>query len=139
MTNEISPMQSVQEKIKARIQADFVNLIPDEMWDQLVSSTLSEFRSPKDARGYDQVPPIKKMIDEAIRDQAKTAIQDALSRVHVGTWDNVGNRVVGEAMKKLIKEHFDEVLKSVQAGMVEFAVMAATNHMRNAIQNGMRF
>ena len=139
MSNDLTPMQSVQEKIKARIQADFVNLIPEEMWDQLVASTISEFRSTKDARGYDQVPPIKKMIDEALREQAQTAIREALDRVHVGTWDVAGNRAVGEAMKKLIAEHFDDVLKSVQVGMVEFAVMAATNHMRNAIQNGMRF
>ena len=139
MTNEISPMQSVQEKIKARIQADFVNLIPDEMWDQLVSSTIAEFRSDRDHRGDRQVPPIKKMIQTALHEQAQTAIREALDRVHVGTWDVAGNRAVGEAMKKLIDEHFDDVLKSVQAGMVEFAVMAATNHMRNAIQNGMRF
>lgn len=139
MTNEISPMQSVQEKIKARIQADFVNLIPDEMWDQLVASTLADFNSPMDARGDKRVPPIRKMIDDAVREEATKAIKEALNRVHVGTWGNLGDQVVGEAMKKLIAEHFDTVLKSVQAGMVEFAVMAATNHMRQAIQNGMRF
>lgn len=138
MTNELSPLQSVQDSIRDRIKAEFVNLIPDEMWTKMVSEVVENFQSKKDNRGYDQEPPVKKMIREAIEAQAKDKIAEALSQVMAGTWDNFGQQVVGDAMQELIAKHFDVILKEVQSGMVSFTIMQTVNHMRNSINNNMR-
>lgn len=139
MSNEVAPMQAIQDKIKSRIQNDFVDLIPDEMWDRMVEKAIEDFtKASVDRSGNTTKPVFQQMIETALREQAVEAIKVALSRVDSG-WGSYGDRVVGEAMQKLIDEHFDLILKSVQAGMVQQAVFQATAHMRNALQNNMRF
>jgi hypothetical protein len=146
MSNEVSPLQTVQENIKARIQSEFVNLIPDEMWDRMVTSQVDEFTKDKPesyGRGGTVPSPLKAMIRTAIEEQAKAGVKQALDRVASGVWSSHGETVVVEAMKKLIDEHFDMILKSVQSGMVEFVSAMVMNRMRDSINqsvnHGIRF
>lgn len=136
MTNEISPMQSVQDRIADKIKAEFVDLMPPEVWKQLVEAQLQAFQSKTTSYGHSQEAPIAKLIREAIEAEAKTALKTQLDLVFTNTWvDANGKQVLGDAMKALIAEHFDTILASVQAGMVQQAVMFATQSMRNAIMN----
>jgi len=43
MSTEITSMASLQDKVKERIKASFLDLIPPEMWEGLVQAQLHEF------------------------------------------------------------------------------------------------
>ena len=138
MSNEVSPLQTVQENIKARIQSEFVNLIPEEMWDRMVQGQIKEFTEDKPepyGRGGTVPSPLKTMIRQAIEEQAKLGVKQALDQVASGQWTAHGNAVVSEAMKKLLDEHFNEILASVQAGMVNFVTMMTVNKMREMMSS----
>lgn len=138
MSNEISPLASVQEKIQDKIKAEFVNLIPDEMWSSMVNSVIDDFTNDVKLDSYgrrDQqyVSPIKKMIRAEIDAMAQAAVKAELERLGAGHWDSMGRQVAGEAMKTLVAEHFNDILASVQSGMVNMAVFHAVNQMRQSM------
>jgi hypothetical protein len=139
MANEVSTLQSVQDNIKSRIKAEFVNLIPDEMWSRMVAEVVSDFtkdriENPNSYSARRQEAPIKMLIREQIEAIAKTHIManlDELTRAH---WDSHGQLVASEALKKMIAEHFPVILASIQAGFTEMIVQNAVNHIRNSMQ-----
>ncbi len=139
MTAEVSPLNSIQENIKTRIKAEFVNLIPDEAWSAMVAGVVQDFTSPVRDRynGNVKISPVQAMIRAEIESIAKAHIKSEIEALSGSMWDAFGQRVAGEAVKKLIADNFQLILASVQAGMVEMAVMTATNHIRNSMQRVM--
>lgn len=137
MAAELTPLQSIQDNIRDRIKAEFVNLIPDEAWTAMVQSVVTEFTTDTRDRYNSSLPhtsPMKAMIRGELEAIAKGHLKTELDRLAVGSWNASGQQIASEAIRTLIAEHFPAILASVQAGMVEMAVMTATNHMRNAMQ-----
>jgi hypothetical protein len=142
MSTEIAPLASVQEQIKNKIKGEFANLIPDEMWAQMVQSVVAEFTADQPHRDYNgrvdnskpvTPSPMKKLIRDEIDAMAKAKLKAEIDKLGASTWDGYGKQVASQAVSKLIDDHFPELLASVQAGMVEMAVMQAVNHMRNSM------
>lgn len=137
MSNEITPMQAVQDKIKTRIQDEFVSLIPDEMFANMVASVIKDFTTDKPAtyHGHSPTPsPLKQMIKAEIETKAKEAILKELAKLDDGHWNSYGQRVAGDAIKKFIAENFNEMLRSIQGQMVDMSVMMALQKMREGIR-----
>lgn len=130
--SEIAPLTAVQDRIKEKIKAEFVELMPDDLWSGLVQSVVSDFISTKNQRGYDQEAPIKKLMREALETEAKQHIATQLSKF-TAEWDGYGNKIVTASVKKIVEENFEELLKAVQLGMVEATVGTAINHIRQNI------
>lgn len=138
MTNDITPLQSIQNTIKDKIRAEFANLIPDDMWKGMVQSVVSEFITDK-KDGYSgraSESPIKAMIRQEIEKMAKAHLTAELDRLGTVSWNSYGQQVAAEAIKKMISEHFAEMLAAVQAGFVEVAVMQAVQNLRNSMSRG---
>lgn len=138
MANEVAPLQTVQENIKAKIKAEFVNLIPDEMWTAMVESVVNEFINDKTERNYGgdfktTPSPLKQMIRAEIEALAKGILKAELDRLTAGAWNDFGQNVATEALKKLIAGSLPDIVAAMQAGMVEIAVTATVNHMRNSM------
>lgn len=133
--NAIAPLSQVQENIRNKIKAEFVNLIPDEMWTAMVESVVEDFTTgDRDQWGNRrQEPEIKRLIRSAIEDEVKTSIKAKMDELGASTWSSMGQRIMSEAMTKLIADHFDEVLASVNAGMVHLMINQAMNNLRHSI------
>jgi hypothetical protein len=139
MANEVSTLQSVQDNIKNRIKAEFVNLIPDEMWSAMVAEVVSDFtkdkvENPNTYNVRKREAPIKALIREQIEAIAKTHITATLDELTRAHWDGYGQLVASEALKKMVAEHFPAILASIQTGFAEMIVQNAINHIRNSIQ-----
>lgn len=141
-TTDVAPLTTVQEKIKDKIKGEFVALIPDDMWEKMVASVVSDFTTDQPQRDYNGrvdnskplIPsPMKAMIRAEIEALAKAKLKAEIDMLGAVTWDGYGRQVASEAVNKLIDDHFPALLASVQSGMVEMAVMQAVNHMRNSM------
>ncbi|MBO9108740.1 hypothetical protein J5288_08495 [Agrobacterium sp. S2/73] len=138
MTNDISPLSAVQDNIKEKIKAEFVNLIPDEMWTAMVCSVVADFTSDVRKNHYghetgEQISPFKKIIRDEIEATIKASLKAKLDEVGAPRWGAMGERVMSDAMKKMIEDHFEALLVSVNAGMVQMTVMSAVNNLRNSM------
>ncbi len=134
MSNEIAPLTAVQDKIKGRIKAEFVELIPDEMWSQMVQAVVTEFTSDKtDRYSREAIPsPIKKMIREAVEAEVRAKISDEL-KDHQATFDGFGQRVIAEATEQMIRDHMPGMLAAAQESSVRMMVDLAIQNMRNSM------
>lgn len=137
MSTELSPLASVQQKIQDRIKGEFVSLIPDEMWEQMVRTVVHDFTTDKPNRyNHSQLPdpaPIKTMIKAEIEELVKGRIKVELDKAANSQWDAMAGRVVSEAVKELASTHFKTILESMQSYLVEAAVQAAVMSMRNSM------
>jgi protoheme ferro-lyase len=138
MANEVSPLQSIQDSIRLKIKAEFVGLIPDEMWSAMVGSVIAEFTSDQTSDVYGRKEhrssPLKQMIRAEIEGLAKAKLKAELDTLAMGKWGSYGEQLASDAVKKMISEHFTTILAAVQTGFVEAAVMQAVNHLRNSMQ-----
>lgn len=139
MANDLSPLQSVQDNIKEKIKAEFVNLIPDEMWSAMVKSVVGEFTTdPVESRYNGQhashQSPLKQMIRSELEAMAKAHLKAELDRLGQVQWNGYGNVMASEAIKTMIAEHFQDILASVQSGFVQMAVRITVEQMRNSMQ-----
>lgn len=134
--NAIAPLSQVQENIRNKIKAEFVNLIPDEMWTAMVASVVEDFTS-NTKQQYGRIEtiesPFKRMIREEIEAQIRVSIKDSIDKLGHPTWDAMGQAVMSDAMNKLIKDNFDAVLASVNAGMVHMMINSAMNNLRSSL------
>lgn len=138
MSNDIAPMQSIQAKIQDRIKSEFVNLIPDEVWEQMVASVVNDFTRdppPKDqyGRSTGAMSPIKAIIHKAIEDQVRAAVAEKLNLYTQPEWDERGQALINKAMRTLIEENFEALLLSVNGGMVSMMVNTAMQNLRNSL------
>lgn len=135
MATDLAPLASVQDAIKARIKAEFVNLIPDDMWKALVEEVVTDFITDKQRDRWDtkQTAPIKEIVRKELEEQSRTYLKAEIDRLGPNMWNN-GSSVVSEALRKLIADNFKDLLASTQAAMVDVAVQLAVNHMRQSMQ-----
>ena len=64
MNTQVATMASVQEKVKERIQASFMDLIPPEMWEGMVDQHLREFT--------------RDMLPKLVKDEAEKRLREML-------------------------------------------------------------
>ncbi len=138
MSNDIVPMKSIQDSIRDKIKGEFVNLIPDDAWNAMVAGVVKEFTTPvrvtRDG-SYIEQSPIQGLIRDEFTTLARAHLKTELDRLAANHWGAMGQQVASDAIKKLIEDNYADILASVQAGSVQYAVMMATNNMRNAMQN----
>lgn len=135
MGTELEPLAKVQDQIRERIKAEFASLIPDEMWTQLVQSVVKDFTSDTPGQyGHRErnMSPVKKLIADAIEAEAKQHVAVALDTLRP-QWGGYGEEIVTTAVKKLVADNFEELLKSAQHGMVSFVVALAIQKLRDGM------
>lgn len=65
MATEVAAMASIQDRVRDRIKEAFVDLIPAEMWEQMVKAEIEAFT--------------KKELPELVRHEAREAIKSMLA------------------------------------------------------------
>jgi len=128
--NEITTVQesvfSLKDKISERIREQFVELIPDDTWSQLVESEIKWFTSPVEKRGYydkERISPLQDQVRGVLRDLAAAAIKKAFSDTEwLAKNGPDGQILAGQAVEKIAKEHAAEIVAQVFGSAVQGAV-----------------
>lgn len=149
MSTEISTqLKSVQDRVRDRIQTEFLALIPQELWEKMVNAEIQRFLSEprydqwgNRARNDDSTPVLKDLVREAINKAAKDKIAVELSSSKWnGNWNGTEYEV-GEAIKKMIVDHGDLIWKTLMVGMMEAVAQLVLQNFKNQLQQwnpGMR-
>ena len=97
-----SLMQGVRDKIKS----SFVDLIPDEQWNQMVQKEIDDFFQPKSTNNYNEYKSnFQILIRNVLNEDAKQRLIDILnSPEYQENWnyDGNGNKIASHAISNLI-------------------------------------
>lgn len=127
----------LMDAVRDRIKAEFVGLIPEETWKQMVKAEVDRFFQEQAAYnyGYGQerraLPSqFQAIVWKALEDDTKERLKKFLeSPDWQGDWDGKGSRNAGEAVKKIMVEKSGEIISAVLAN----AMGAAIESMRSRI------
>lgn len=72
-------LEEIQDRIRERIKAAFMDLIPEEKWDEIIKNEVNALMLDREeTRGYDRkiIPsPLKKMVQDLIKEEFKKKLQ----------------------------------------------------------------
>lgn len=105
-------MASVQEKVKERIQASFMDLIPPEMWEGMVDQHLREFTSD--------------MLPKLVKDEAEKRLRELLkAEFSTPKWTDqwMGNELMpSEFLANVLKQAAPDLVNALFARVAVDAV-----------------
>lgn len=135
MSNDIQPFDPnvLKTTITNRIKEQFVALIPDDQWEQMVEVELNRFTTTT-SNDYSRSPKrseLSLMIEEALRGLAREAINKELEETYRSKVVENGTVRATEAMKKLVTEHATEIFAAVYSDMAQGVVNNVLNNIRN--------
>lgn len=122
MTNEITTMQTLQEKVSERIRATFIDLIPQAMWDDMVRKAMDQWVR-------DELP---KLVNAEAEKRAKEELVKAFNGAE---WQDlwVGGQAVGsKAVQTIVGENAEAFVAAMFGGIVQRMV----TDMRYRLQSG---
>lgn len=95
MNTQVQTLASVQERVRERIQASFVDLIPPELWDEMVRKELGNFT-------HNMLPElVKKAASEKLLELLKEELNKPEWRER---WGSNGQPGVSDMVGKVLRE-----------------------------------
>ncbi len=120
MGNDIATIGDISEKIRERIQAEFVTLVPKEMWDSLVKKEVAWFLSDTGYR-KDEPSPLKTMVRRELEKMFIEQVRTQLNEMQ-GSWGGDGNMQAGAAVRKMVEEIAPHLWELAVSGVVQRAI-----------------
>lgn len=122
---------SLNDLVRQRIQSDFVQLIPEENWATLVNSTVSQFTTKRKRGNYQDeryTSDLDELIIDHLKEIAKAAIKEELSKPeHQVTWNN-GNPIAGAIVQEVVDNHAHKIFSMVVGSMVANVMQNMRGH-----------
>lgn len=116
-----------RDRVEAKIKEEFVALMPDEMFRDMVEQTIEKFSKPRTVSdGYNHTKTVPSeferivlsVYEERLREVVKTMLGGSEWSGH---WDG-RQQAAGEAVKKVIIENADEMLASLIGAVAQRVV-----------------
>ena len=129
MANELMALSDVQSKLRDKVQAAFIELLPPEAFDKYVAQAWDAFLKPKEIRNYggrvERLEPSE--LEGMIRVEVRAVLQDKV-KAWAAAW---GNSEQADAQAQELLRQMTEVasasfLRSVCSEIVQRAVDQAT-------------
>ena len=112
--NEIATMDDLKSKITDRIKNSFVELIPEEVWKELVDKEIEKFTKPQGDRYNTRCPEIESLIHAELKRRFELMIKEDLDKQNLygndGKMPAFISEVVKESAPALIEALFGEVV-----------------------------
>ena len=123
MGTELTNIDTIKDKVRERIQIEFVQLIPKEAWDALVSKEVEWFMNYKDQWTTDRSPsPLRQIVRKELEKIFIGQVKTTLMKMEITSWDDDGKPMASEAVKKMVKEIAPELWEIAVAGVIQRAV-----------------
>lgn len=119
MSNEVATLGSIQEKVQERIKAAFVDLIPEEMWRDMVNREIHEFTQKR----------LPNLVREEAEKRVRTMMGEELAKPEwTSTFWGPNGPHASEMVKKIIIEAAPDIVASAMGGMVQNIVLTMRNN-----------
>ena len=132
-TAPYDPMQ-LMDAVRDRIKSEFVGLIPDGAWTELIKAEAEKFFKTKENPGYnsDRSPlpsDFQRIVWKELEAATSAKMKEFLaSEEWTGKWgDNGQRRIASEAVRKLVVDNSGEIL----AGVLGHAMQSTIEEMKN--------
>ena len=125
MSNELMPISSVQEKLREKVQAHFLELLPPEAFDKYVAQAWDAFLKPREIRNYggrvERTEPSE--LEGMIRVEVRAVLQNKV-KAWAAAWANSeqADAQAQELLRQMTEVASTAFLRSVAAEIVARAV-----------------
>lgn len=121
---QVATLSSIQDRLRDRIQTQFVDMIPPELWEGLVAKHLKEVT--------DEMLP--KIVKEEAEKRLRTMVQTEMNKPEWREiWDNQSSTLgprASEMAKKIMRECADDLVGALFGRLAQGIVI----DIRNGIQ-----
>ena len=130
---------SLSDLVRERIQKDFVSLIPEENWKQLVDGCVKEF-TMKQSRDRNTsrertTSNLEELIYKELEDQAKAFIKAELGKPELANnlWGYADNGMAVPLATQIVQEVCDKHAHKIFSAVVGSMVQNVMMNMRNSV------
>lgn len=116
--NQVANLTSIQDKVKERIQSSFMELLPPEIFENMVKTELDRFVK-------EDLPRLVR--EEASRHMLKSIQAHLTSGGWLESWGPQG-QVASDLVKQVVKESSEDLVAALFGTLVQGAV----NYIRSA-------
>jgi hypothetical protein len=115
---QVTTMASIQEKVKERIQASFLDLIPPELWEGMVKQHMDDFT--------------KNLLPKLVKEEAEKRLRTLLSEEFKkpewqDRWD-FGRPQASEMLSTVLKEAAPSLVAALFGGLAQSIVIDLRNN-----------
>lgn len=124
------------EKVKDKIQAAVIELIPDEQWTAMIENEIERFTKPYREYGKDHPAPLEKMIRDEIHKQLQARLKEALENELRPVWDStdsVFEHKLPAMVKEAVKENSGELMQALMNETMCRALQAMQQQMQQQL------
>ena len=112
-----------REQVEGRIKAEFMSLLPDEMFTEMVKDAIQRLTTSRtEGPDYNRrhVPSeFEKMVSEALKEDVVKQVRAVLAKPEwTGNWEGV----IGEAVEELVKKNAAQMVASVFGSAIQHAI-----------------
>lgn len=122
--NELMNTDTIKDKIRERIQKEFVELIPEEAWKALVEGEIKWFMTDTTSGSYHHngPSPLRDMVRRELENRFREDVRNQLTAMPMGSWDTDGKMEASEAVKDLVKGIAPELWELAVGVVVQKAI-----------------
>jgi len=141
MDNKELQTVDVMKTVREKIQDSFVNLIPQDKWDDLIQKEINDFMDAsydnQSYNDYHRVTKFKQLVRSELEKNAKDYIFTYITeRYKEKGWDYKSNKLmINKEIEKIIVENGDKIF----AGVIQVFVQNAINNMSGSNPNAPRY
>lgn len=130
---ELKPFnpQDIMQGVRDKIKASFVDLIPEEHWNQLVQNEIDKFFKPVEQyNGYGNRPmtsDFSSLINSCLKDYTQEKIKEYMNGTEFrAIWDSNGNQGISTGIAKILTENSGQIFTQMigQIFQIKFQEMS---------------
>ena len=124
---------SVMKGVKDKIKATFVDLIPEEQWNEMIQKEIDDFFTYRPSGGYSRDKSYTSF-ESLVHGELKRECLERMKKYLDGkefdvTWDKRGKPVVTESIKKMMIDNAGEILASIYGEMFHQMLNSFKSHL----------
>lgn len=131
---QVAPYDATKlmDAVRDRIKAEFVGLIPEETWKQMVQTEVKRFFEVKDRSGYSHgksYSDFQGIISEELEKETRRRLAEFLGKPEWQShWDGYQD-AMGESLKKFMVERAGEIVTTVLGNSFQQALSGMRRNM----------
>lgn len=109
---DLTPLKLV-DNLKEKIKIEFVNLVPEEEWDQLIKSTIDEFKEKE----------LKMALKDILREEVKRILVKHITEITAIVWDPGQQRnMINNELRQMILSMAPQIITQMIQGQLQHAI-----------------
>jgi hypothetical protein len=122
----------LMDAVRDRIKAEFVGLIPEDAWRQMVDAEIKRFFARTTVQtnyGRDtetRPSPFESLVAEMMRERSKELVRQALE----AQWDNTTQEHASPLLAECLAKYGQDIFAATFRGMFENALAGIRNNLR---------